>query len=105
LAGYVSESVRAVVFNLGYLPGSSKENATRPETTLAALEQASRLLIRGGIILVVVYTGHPGGAEEGRVVEEWATGCPQNDFNVWCSRMLNRQKNPPYLLLIEKMNA
>ncbi len=104
LAGYVSEPVRAVVFNLGYLPGSSKETVTRPETTLAALEHASRLLIPGGIILVVVYTGHPGGAEEGCVVEEWAMGLPSNDFNVWCNRMLNRQKHAPYLLLIEKMN-
>jgi ubiquinone/menaquinone biosynthesis C-methylase UbiE len=104
LAGYVSEPVRAVVFNLGYLPGSSKETVTRPETTLAALEQASRLLIPGGIILVVVYTGHSGGAEEANAVEEWAMGLPPNDFNVWCNRMLNRQKHAPYLLLIEKMN-
>jgi ubiquinone/menaquinone biosynthesis C-methylase UbiE len=104
LAEYVAEPVQAVVFNLGYLPGSNKETVTRPKTTLSALEQASRLLLPGGVILVVVYTGHPGGQEEACAVEEWATGLPSVSFNVWCSRMLNRQTHAPYLLMVEKMN-
>jgi ubiquinone/menaquinone biosynthesis C-methylase UbiE len=103
LGEYVEEPVRAVVFNLGYLPGSKKETVTRPETTLPALEQSSRLLLPGGIILLAVYTGHPGGVEEGHAVEEWAAGLPPRVFNVWCNRMLNRQADAPYLLLIEKM--
>jgi ubiquinone/menaquinone biosynthesis C-methylase UbiE len=102
LAEYVGESVRAVVFNLGYLPRSRKETVTRPETTLAALEHSSRLLLPGGIILLAVYIGHPGGEEEGRLVEEWAAGLPPRIFNPWCSRMLNRRADAPYLLLIEK---
>ena len=103
LAGFVAEPVQAVVFNLGYLPGSSKETVTRPETTLTALDQASRLLLPGGVILVVVYTGHPGGQEEGCAVEKWAAGLPSLSFNVWSSRMLNRQMHAPYLLMMEKM--
>ena len=40
LAAYVTDPVQAVIFNLGYLPGSDKSCITRPETTLAALGQA-----------------------------------------------------------------
>jgi ubiquinone/menaquinone biosynthesis C-methylase UbiE len=104
LAGYVAEPVQTVVFNLGYLPGSSKETVTRPETTLIALDQASRLLLPGGVILVVVYTGHPGGQEEGCAVDQWAAELPSLSFNVWSNRMINRQPHAPYLLMVEKMN-
>ena len=59
----------AVMFNLGYLPGSDKQYITRAETTLAALEQACALLAPGGRISLVLYTGHAGGPEEAAAVQ------------------------------------
>lgn len=102
LSEYADRPLDAVVFNLGYLPGGAKSVVTRPKTTLAALEQALDLLRPGGVILVVVYTGHPGGAEEGSAVDAWASGLPSPEFNVWQNRLLNRQAHAPYLLLVEK---
>lgn len=52
---------RLVAFNLGYLPGGNKAITTKSETTLQALEAASRILKPGGLISLVVYVGHPGG--------------------------------------------
>ncbi len=102
LAEFVGEPVRAVHFNLGYLPGGDRNLITRPENTLAALDQASRLLLPGGIITVCVYTGHPGGADEGKAVEEWAAGLSPGEFNTWVSRQANRGPTAPYLVLVEK---
>ncbi len=99
---FIHEPLNAVVFNLGYLPGGGKSVVTRPETTLAALEGALDLLLPGGVVLLVVYTGHPGGGEESRAVEEWVSGLPSPGFNVWSSRLLNRREDAPYLLMIEK---
>ncbi|MGM0595230.1 MAG: class I SAM-dependent methyltransferase, partial [Pseudomonadota bacterium] len=56
--------LKAVVFNLGYLPGGDKSRTTGSRTTLAALEQAREWLGSGGVISVLAYTGHPGGREE-----------------------------------------
>lgn len=103
IAEYVLTPVRAAVFNLGFLPGGERATVTRPESTLAALEQTSALLLPGGIITVAVYTGHPGGAEEGRAVEEWAAGLPPRGFNTWKSCQLNRSASAPYLVLVEKL--
>lgn len=64
--------VRAVMFNLGYLPGGDKARTTGIHTTLAALEQARSLLAPGGAISVLAYTGHPGGREEAEAVKAWA---------------------------------
>jgi SAM-dependent methyltransferase len=72
--------IRAVVFNLGYRPGGDPAVATRPETTLAALGAALRVLGPGGVVSVVCYTGHAGGADEARAVEAF---CQDLDFTAW----------------------
>ncbi len=102
LADHVTEALRAVVFNLGYLPGGAGDIVTRPETTLAALEQSLDLLLPGGFILLAVYPGHAGGREEADAVDSWASGLPSPRFNVWRCSLLNRQAEAPYLLVIDK---
>ena len=62
--------IQAVMFNLGYLPGSDKSTVTRVEHSLPALEQARRLLAPGGIISVLAYRGHPGGLEESLAMKD-----------------------------------
>lgn len=66
--------ITAVMFNLGYLPGSDKTIVTQPASTLAAIEQALGLLAVGGIITLVLYAGHPGGAEEAAAVRHFTEG-------------------------------
>lgn len=102
LAEFVTSPLGAVVFNLGYLPGGDRRCVTRPEQTVAALEQAARLLQPGGVITVCVYTGHLGGPEEGAAVEKWASALLPEAFNVWQSRQMNRAATAPYLVLVEK---
>jgi hypothetical protein len=63
--------VGAVFFNLGYLPGGDRGKVTRGETTLRALDAAVTWLRAGGLLSVVVYPGHPGGAEEAWAVRRW----------------------------------
>ena len=103
LAEVVTEPVRAVVFNLGFLPGAPRQTVTVPETTLVALDQAAALLLPGGFITVAVYTGHPGGAEEGSAVEAWAAALPPGRFNVWRCRQGNRSDAAPYLIVVERI--
>lgn len=99
---YLKEKVRAVVFNLGYLPGVPDGQVTCADSTLAALDRASELLLPGGIITVALYTGHPGGAEEAAMVEKWAAGLAPRGFNSWKSRQLNRSELAPYVIVVER---
>lgn len=74
--------VKAVVFNLGYLPGAKTGVRTAAASTLCALESAWSVLAVGGVLAVVAYTGHEGGAEEAEAVRNWMAGrqaacCPQ----------------------------
>lgn len=94
--------IAAVTFNLGYLPGHDHATVTLPATTLDALQASARMLRRGGIITIVLYTGHPGGADEAEAVEAWAAALPQADYQVLTYRFLNQRNRPPYVIAIEK---
>jgi len=76
LPAEVRGHLAAVMFNLGYLPGSDKQRVTTASTTLQALEQAVRLLAPGGLLSVLAYRGHPGGREEAEAVGERLSSLP-----------------------------
>lgn len=102
LGEFVAGPIGAVVFNLGYLPGGDRSVVTRPVSTLSALGAALELLSSAGLLLVVIYTGHPGAVEEEDAVLTWASGLGPRAFNAWVSRQLNRPPTAPYLVLVEK---
>lgn len=45
-------------YNLGWLPGGDKSITTKLEDTLESIEAAKRLVRHGGMISVMLYTGH-----------------------------------------------
>lgn len=94
--------VKAVVFNLGYLPGSDKRIITRPDTTCAAISAALTLLQAGGIIVAVLYQGHESGNEEATTVEKFARQLPNSDYIVSKYEHLNVSNDPPYVLVLGK---
>ena len=94
--------VDAVIFNLGYLPGGDHSIVTRPGTTITALSAALDLLRPGGRIGLVIYTGHPGGREEGETVEKFASSLNTDQFKVIKISFLNRAANAPVVIVIEK---
>jgi hypothetical protein len=94
--------VGAIMFNLGYLPGSDHSTITVPETTLPALNAAVDLLRPGGLTTIVLYTGHEGGDREAAAVEQWAAELPQPNFQVLKYAMINQRNHPPYLIAVAK---
>lgn len=62
---------KAIVFNLGYLPGSDQKLITEVDSTISALNEVPRLLDPNGILLVTTYRAHKGGLPESIAVEDW----------------------------------
>jgi SAM-dependent methyltransferase len=102
LAEHVTAPLQAVLFNLGYRPGGDRSIMTRPETTATALEQSVALLVAGGIVLVAVYPGHGGGAEEQSTVEGWAARLNPRTHHCWRMGQTNVTLDAPYLLLAQR---
>ena len=101
LPSEVRGALRVAVFNLGYLPGGDKALITCTGTTLAALSQAWEWLAPGGLLLVTLYPGHPGGDEETVAVRAWASGLEPRRARVVLHHALNRHQ-APQVLAIEK---
>lgn len=100
-SGYQSR-VKAVMFNLGYLPGSDKMKITRESTTLAALQSALAYLAPGGRISVLAYTGHPGGREEAEAIKAWAANLNSTLFRLQVVLPPVTSTHSPELLMIER---
>ena len=95
--------VKAAIFNLGYLPSADKSIITQPQTTLDALDKLCHMLVKGGRIAIMIYYGHEGGDIERDAVMDFVSHLPQEEYTAAIYRTLNQINNPPFLVMIEKL--
>lgn len=94
--------IKAVMFNLGYLPGGDKSLITLSRSTLAAINAACRLPAEV-VITVLAYPGHNGGEQEVRELSEYCRNLqrqPQFDVDTILSQ--RHQEKAPQLFVIRK---
>ena len=99
---FVSE-LKAAIFNLGYLPSADKSIITRPQTTIEAIEKLCNRLVKGGRTAIMIYYGHEGGDLEKDAVLTYVSQLPQQEYTATIYRTLNQVNNPPFLVMIEKL--
>jgi hypothetical protein len=102
LEAHIKEGIDVIVYNLGYLPGSSKEVTTKCDSTLTSIKIALKLLMPGGILLAVMYPGHTEGKKESESILEFAGELSKKEFGVMLHTFVNREK-APQLVIIEKV--
>ena len=95
--------VKAAIFNLGYLPSADKSIITQPQTTIESLDKLCQMLIKGGRIAIMIYYGHEGGDIERDAVLDFVSQLPQQEYTATIYRTLNQINNPPFLVMIEKL--
>jgi tRNA G37 N-methylase Trm5 len=101
---YIKEkSIKAVMFNLGYLPGGDHSIATRAETTIPAIETAMGLIVQKGIITIVVYYGGDSGFDEKIRLLDYIESIDSKKFTVMKTEFVNQINCPPILIVIEKI--
>ena len=100
--GYVSGPVNLFMFNLGYLPGGDKNVTTDSNATITALNKALELLTVNGLICVIMYWGHPQGAEERKAVLSWASVLDKGKYHCVHTDMINQPNCPPEILLVTR---
>lgn len=99
---HVPAGVRAVMFNLGWLPGAEHAVTTQTDTTLAAVAAAVELVAPGGIVTVCVYPGHEEGTRELRALLGFASSLDVRAYNVLHHAFINAREGTPQLILIQK---
>lgn len=95
--------ISAVLFNLGYLPGSDQQVITQANSTINALISATRILEKNGIITIIAYPGHPGGDIETEQVSHWCTQLNPIEFCVAHFPEIIHKVSAPRLFVISKV--
>lgn len=94
--------VGGAIFNLGYLPGADKNIITHGETTITAIKGILPHLKQDGLIVLVVYYGHPGGNDEVNQLHTFVQTLPQQEYHVLQYQFINQANQPPYIIAIQK---
>jgi hypothetical protein len=97
-----SQSIKLIVYNLGYLPGGDKGVTTRRGTTLASIESGLSLLALGGAISITCYPGHEEGGNEEELILKELSKLDAREYSCCLHRWINRSPLAPSLLLIQK---
>ncbi|WP_416827763.1 class I SAM-dependent methyltransferase [Ectobacillus polymachus] len=95
-------NITGAIFNLGYLPGGDKSIVTKPESTIAAITQLLAVMAAEGIIVLVIYHGHPEGKVERDSILSFVNGLDQKQAHVLRYEFVNQQNDPPFIIAIEK---
>lgn len=99
---YVKGPVKAVVFNLGWLPGGDHSVTTRWETTSRAVRAALELLLPGGIAVICAYPGHEEGARERQELAGLLSALDNREYNVLRQQFLNANAGAPECFVVQK---
>ena len=100
LKKYITEPIKAGMFNLGYLPGGDKSITTMRETTLPAISDAIDMLGKDACLNIAVYPGHKEGELEGEEICEMLSKLSRYKL---CVTKVKIHKSPtsPYLIFVE----
>ena len=95
----------AAMFNLGYLPAGDKSIRTSAANSVRAIRAAVERLVPGGILTVLAYTGHAGGAEEADAVAELLAALPPETHCIREVTFPTGRTPPPRLFAVESRSS
>jgi hypothetical protein len=96
-----ADTIKLVVYNLGYLPKGNKELTTNLSTTLQSVEHYLSLIQNGGAVSITCYPGHEEGGREEEALLAFASTLSSNAWSVCFHQWTNRHQAPS-LIFIQK---
>ncbi len=97
--------IKAIMFNLGYLPGGDKSIITQTDSTLIALNAATALLAVDGIMTIMAYPGHAGGDLETEQIERWCEQLDKSLFSYQIHYSTVNSSTAPRLFVLRKKHS
>ena len=102
MKNHVKTSVKAVMFNFGYLPGGDHNIFTVAPTSIAAINAAMELISDDGIITLAIYYGGDSGFEEKDALIEFLRTIDNKQYSVLYHDFINYPNCPPLVVSITR---
>lgn len=104
MARYVEEKeISCIMFNFGYLPGGDHKKATKAKSSLTAIDEGLKLLKRGGLMTLCIYSGGDSGFEEKDAILDYVQRLDSKKYLAIKTEYSNRKNNPPIPVLIVRL--
>lgn len=103
MTDYVKEQAAVIMFNFGYLPGGDHSIATQPHTSLKAVGEGMKLLKRGGIMSLCIYSGGDTGYEEKNALLAYLKELDTKRWLVIAHSFCNRKNEPPLPVFVVRL--
>ena len=98
----LEDSVSCIIFNFGWLPGGDHNIATKPSSSIIAIEKGLNLLKSGGLMSLCIYHGKESGFAEKAAILSYIKTIDSKLYTVIVSEFVNRPNNPPIFVAILK---
>ena len=98
------QRIGAIMFNLGNLPGGDHTKITQQHSTQAAVKASLNLLRPGGILTILAYPGHPGGAAETEAVSDLLAGLERTEYATELILAKTESTSAPRLFVLRKQS-
>lgn len=107
MEAYVEEKgeVACMVFNFGYLPGGDHTIATGARTSVQAIKAGLKLLRKGGLMSLCIYSGGDTGFDERDAILNFLRELDPKQYLVIESIYYNRPHHPPIPVQIVKIKG
>lgn len=96
-------TVSCITFNFGYLPGGDHEKATRPKTSVRAIESGLKLLKKDGLMTLCIYSGGDTGFSERDQILSYLRSLNPKEYLVIVSEYANRPNHPPVPAMVIRL--
>ena len=93
---------KAVVFNLGFLPGGDHSIFSHSDTSIKAIEEALDIIPSDGFVSICSYYGGDTGFEERDNLLAFLENLDSKKYTVMLHSFYNRPNCPPLFIIIEK---
>jgi len=100
---YINENIDVAFFNLGYLPGADHSLTTKQDTTILAIEKILNLLSKGGIISILIYSGHNSGKIEKKALLNYFENLDGKTIKLMRTDFPTSPNNPPEIYVLQKI--
>lgn len=102
LSRWIPCQVKALMYNLGYLPTGDKQITTTAQSSIASIEAGLGLLQHNGYLSIISYPGHSAGEVEHQAVKRLLQQLNSDQFEVLSIIQTNRSAQTPQLHIIKK---
>jgi tRNA1(Val) A37 N6-methylase TrmN6 len=96
------QKIRAMMFNLGYLPKGNKQIITLTNSTITALNHSLEWLAHKSYLTLIAYPAHENGNLETEAVLNWCQSLPISQFNWQMIENPFASISSPKLIMVEK---